>query len=184
MKKVNLFIMSSLLVIGLNSCNSEETMQEKVEDATANAIGNALEMAIENENGEKVDINFDIDGENASMSIKGGNGEEININSNSELPDNFPNNIYIVEGKMEGIATFNTNEGSMVSFVIKANGNISEISKTIKDEMKNNKWKASMNMDSDGEKIQMYTNDKNMTTITIIEEDDKTIVQYAVTYVE
>ena len=176
--------MSSLLVVGLNSCSSEETMQEKVEDATANAIGNALEMAIENENGEKVDINFNIDGENGSVSIKGENGEEININSNSELPDNFPENIFIVDGKMEGIATFNTNEGSMVSFVIKADKTISEISKIINDEMKKNDWKASMNMNTGEEKVQMYTNDKNLTTITIIKEDDNTIVQYAVTYVE
>ena len=184
MKELNVLLISSLLIVGLNSCNNEKTMQEKVEDATENAIGNALEMAIENENGEKVDINFNIDGKNAAISIKGENGEEVSINSNSELPDNFPDNIYIVDGKMEGIATFKTDEGSLVSFVIKSENNISEISKIINDEMKKNQWKASMNMNTGKEKMQMYTNDKNMTTITIIEEDNSTIVQYAVTFVE
>ena len=192
MKKINLLIITATLGFGLMSCSSDSIRDSITEsiiesqsgedvDVTHDGDGN---MVIKGENGEEININVDEDGEGGSLTVKGKDGEEMSFDSNAEIPDNFPSNVYVIDGEKQGVGNFKTKEGQMVSFAVKVDDSIDNVSKKIKEEMEANNWKASASFGAGEEGMQMYTDDKNQVQIIISKDgDEKTVVAYTVTYV-
>ncbi len=95
MKTLHLISILAIFILSVTSCgNSDEKIAEKTSEKLAEKI-------LENATGNKVDIDVDKNGDNGSITIKGDNGEEVTISSNgNEIPDNFPSDIYLPEGKL------------------------------------------------------------------------------------
>ncbi len=175
MKKINVLILVSILFLALTSCGSEKSEEEKAADMTENI----LEMVT----GEDVDINLDKDGESGSITLKGKDGEEVTISSNkTELPDDFPSDVYVIDGEQQGVGNMSTKEGQVVTFGVKTDTDFAEVKETIIEKMKSNGWENTMTMGSGEESMQMYTKGDNSVTLTVGKENDKVIVAYIVTY--
>jgi len=191
MKTINLLIITASLSFGLVSCSADSIRDSITEAVIENQTGEDVEvesdgdgnMVIKGENGEEININVDADGEKGSFSVKGEDGEEVNFSTNAELPDDFPSNIFVINGERQGLMNMTTDEGKMVSFAISVDDDISSVSKEIKEGMSKNDWKSSASlMGSSEEGMQMYTNEKNQVQIIISKDGDKTVVSYTVTY--
>ena len=192
MKKINLLIITATLGFGLISCSSDSIKDSITEAVIESQTGEDVEvstdadgnMVIKGENGEEININVDADENGGSFTITGEDGEELNFDTNAEIPDDFPSNVYVIDGEKQGVGTFKTDEGKMVSFAVKVDDSIENVSKKIKEEMEANDWKASASFGADDGGMQMYTNDKNQVQIIISEDSGNTVVAYTVTYVE
>jgi hypothetical protein len=193
MRRLNLLIITATLGFGLVSCSSDSIRDSITEAVIESQTGEDVEvesdgdgnMVIKGENGEEININVDADGEGGSLSVKDENGEEVNFSTDTKIPDDFPSNIYVIDGERKGVVNMTTDEGKMVNFAISVDDDIASVSEKIKDEMNKNDWKASANMMGTGDDggIQMYTNEKNQVQIIISKDGDKTVVAYSVTYI-
>jgi len=193
MKRLNLLIITATLGFGLVSCSSDSIRDSITEAVIESQTGEDVDvesdgdgnMLIKGENGEEININVDADGEGGSLSVKDENGEEVNFSTDTKIPDDFPSNIYVIDGERKGVVNMTTDEGKMVNFAISVDDDIASVSEKIKDEMNKNDWKASANMMGTGDDggIQMYTNEKNQVQIIISKDGDKTVVAYSVTYI-
>ncbi|OQX99004.1 MAG: hypothetical protein B6I20_10350 [Bacteroidetes bacterium 4572_117] len=172
MKKLAVFVLG-FLFIGILSCGSGKTDEEKAESM--------IESIVKNASGKDVDIEIDEDGEASEITFTSDEGE-MKITSGNELPDNFPSDIFVVDGEIEGVGNVSSDKGQMVSFAIKTDDDVSEVAEEITKEMKSEDWKSTMNMSSGSESIQIYTKDENSASISISKENEKTVVAYMVTY--
>ncbi len=172
MKTLHLISILSLFIIFSTSCgNNNENSSEKI-----------AEKIIENATGNKVDLDVNKNGDKGSITIKGDKGEEMTISSNgNEIPDNFPSDIYLVEGEIASVGTINSGEGDIITIVINVKDESEEISKRILKEMKANGWKNEMNMTTGEGGMQMYSKDDNSLTVTMGKDNDKTQVSYMAT---
>lgn len=175
MKKFNLIILAGILFLALSACGSEKSDEEKATDFA--------ESFIENVTGNDVDIDIDEDGESGSITLKGKDGEEVSFSANeTELPDDFPSDIYVVKGEIQGVGTMSSDDGQVVTFGVKTKEDFSDVKETIIKEMKSNGWENTMTMGAGEESMQMYIKDKKSATITIGKEDDEIMVAYVVSY--
>ena len=175
MKKINLIIAVSIFFLALSSCGSGKSDEEKAADFA--------ESFIENVTGNDVDIDLDKDGESGSITIKGEDGEEVTFSSDeTELPDDFPSDVYVVNGERQGVGAMSSNEGQVVTFGVKTDEDFSDVKEKIIEEMKSNGWENTMTMGAGEESMQMYTKDDKSATITVTKETEKVLVTYMVTY--
>ena len=173
MRKINYFIMSGLLILGLSACNAKET-KEKAKEKMAESI-------LENLTGNKVDI--ETEGEDGKMTIKGENGEEVTFGSNEkELPDDFPSDVYVVDGEIEAVGLMTSNDGKIVTFGVNSTDDFTDIKEGVLKEMKSKGWENTMTMGAGEESVQMYTKDDMSATVTISKKEDQVKVAYMVTY--
>lgn len=189
MKKINLLIITATLGFGLVSCSSDSIRDSITEAVIENQSGEDVEvthdgdgnMTIKGENGEEININVDEDGETGSLTIKGENGEEVSFSSNTELPDDLPSNVYIIDGEVQAVMNMDNAEGKIISFTVKVDDNVSDVMSDIKAGMDENDWKASANMMTGDEGMIMYSNEKNQVQIVIAKDGENTIVSYSIT---
>ncbi|MEN8119663.1 MAG: hypothetical protein ABFS35_04930 [Bacteroidota bacterium] len=175
MKKFNLIILTGIFFFALSACGSGKSDEEKAEDMAENIL--------ETMTGGDVDIDVDKDGKNGEITIKGKDGEEVTFSSNeNELPDDFPSDVYVIDGEKQGVGNMTSNDGQVVTFGVKSDEDFSDVKETILKEMKSNGWENTMTMGAGEESMQMYTKDEKSATITLSKEDDKTVVAYMVTY--
>ncbi len=173
MKKINPIILISILLFTLVACN------EKTEEEKAKAI---VEDILKTSTGNDVDIEVDEDGEAAKVTIKGANGEEIiSTTGKTKLPDDFPTDVHIIDGKITGI-TVTVIKKQIVTIVIETDGKISDVKNEIEKKMEADGWKAGSNMNIPDAAMLNYSKDERGVTITIGKEDDKTVASYMVSY--
>ncbi len=173
MKKLY-FLFIALLFIGLSSCSSGKTDEEKAQDM---AEGILKQMT-----GEDVDIKTEKneDGETVNMTIKTGDGE-LTVSGNQEnLPDDFPD-IYLVEGEKSNISVMVSGVSKVVTFKIISDKEPSVAKEEIEKNMES--WTNSMNMSTpDGSMLSFDKEDVGSVTITIGKSDDKSEIAYMVNY--
>ena len=175
MKKINVLILASIFILAISACGSDKSDEEKAADFA--------ESFIESVTGNEVDIDVNEDGESGSITIKGKDGEEVTLTGNqTELPDDFPSDVYVVDGEREGVGTMSSSDGQVVTFGVKTNDDFSDVKETIIEEMKSNGWENTMTMGSGEDSMQMYTKDDKSATITVGKEGDNVMVAYMVTY--
>lgn len=178
MKKISLFILASLFTVLFISCGNEKAEEEAAEEMAENLVEGLFEKAT----GGGIDIDINEDGEEVEMTIGGEDGASITIkDGGKEIPENFPEDVYIVKGEIESAGSVNSGEGNLITVVIYPEDSFKDVVTNIKKEMKTNGWTSAMNMNMGGEAMQMYTKDKNSATITINGKDDKVEVAYLVT---
>lgn len=174
MKKLSVFVLASLFIIGIASCGSEKTEEEIAEKLAENLLENAT--------GGNIDIDINEDGETAEFTIEGEDGEKITIKSEgTEIPGNFPSDVYLVKGEIETVGSMASGEGEMITVVINPKDGFNDVVTKIKKEMKANGWTSTMNMNMGGEAMLMYTKGENSATITVTTNDNKVEAAYMVT---
>jgi len=175
MTKFNLLIVVAVFFLSLSACSSGKSDEEKAEDMTESII----EMAT----GKDVDVNISEDSESGSITLKGEDGEEVSFSANeTELPDDFPSDIYIVKGTIQGVGAMSSADGQVVTFGVLTDKDFSEVAAKLKKEMESNGWKNTMDMNQDKTSMQMYTKDDKSATITVAKQTDGTEVAYMVSY--
>ncbi len=173
MKKLY-FIFIALIIVGLSSCSSGKTDEEKAQDM---AEGILKQMT-----GKDVDIKTEKneDGETVNMTIKTDDGE-LSINGNeSKLPDDFPD-IYIAKGEKSNISVMASGESKVVTFKIISDKAPEDVKEEIKSNMES--WTNSMDMSTaDGSMLSFDKEGVASVTITIGKSDDKSEIAYMVNY--
>ena len=174
MKKISVIILAGLFLF-MMSCNNDEKAAEE-------AAENLIEGLFENATGGNIDIDVNDDGETVEMTLGGENGIEISINDEgTEIPENLPEDVYLIKGEIESAISMNSGEGEIITIVLHPEGDFKTVVSKITKEMKSKGWTSAMNMNIGGEAMQMYTKDKNSTTITINGKEEKVEVAYIVT---
>lgn len=176
MKTIKTILSFAIIVFFTTSCgNNDESISEKASEKLSEKI-------IENATGNKVDIDVDKDGDKGSLTIKGDNGEEITISSEGkDIPDNFPSDIYLIDGEIVSVGTVNSTDGDIITVVKSTDASLEDTGSKITKEMKAEGWKSEMNMTTADGGMQMYSKDDNSVTVTLGKEDGKTQVNYMVT---
>jgi len=173
MRKINYFIMSGLLILGLSACNAKETKE--------NAKEKMAESILENLTGNKV--NIETEGEDGKITITGENGEEVTFGSNEkELPKDFPSDVYVVDGEIEAVGLMTTSDGKIVTFGINSTDDFTDIKESVLKEMKSKGWENTMTMGAGEESVQMYTKEDMCATVTLSKKEEQVKVAYMVTY--
>ena len=176
MKTINLISVVAIFAFFFASCgNNDESLSEKTSEKISEKI-------IENLTGNKVDIDVDKDGEKGNITIKGEDGKEVTISSEGkEIPDNFPSDIYLIEGEVVSVITSTGGEGGIITLVKSTDASVKDVGSKISEEMQNEGWKSEMNMTTGEGGMQIYTKGDNSVTVTLGKENDKTQVSYMVT---
>ncbi|MCF6360467.1 MAG: hypothetical protein L3J29_06860 [Cyclobacteriaceae bacterium] len=172
MKTVH-FFMVGLIIIGLQACGGE-SIKERAEEKVAEGILGSL---------TGTDIEIDSDGEDGKITIKGKDGEEFIFGgSETELPDDFPSDVYVIDGEIESVGIIKTNEGSIVTFQMYLTDDLSNLVKDIKKGMESKGWESNMTMGSGNESTTVYSKGEANTMIIFSKQDEKVLVSYNVTY--
>lgn len=174
MKRIPYFIIASLIVLFTAACSSEKAKEEAAEEAAEELVENLLEKASEG-------VDIDIDEDNSSITIEGADGTEVSINAGKELPANFPDDVYLVKGEIESTLKTESDQGDSFTVAIIPEKSFKEIVAEIKKEMISKGWTSTMNMNMGTEAMQMYMKGENSVTVTISNEDGKTLAGYMVT---
>jgi hypothetical protein len=179
MKKTPYFLIALIFLILTAACSDEEKEKEAKEEAAEEFVEKLIETAADN------DIKIDIDEDNAELTVEGPEGTEFSLKSEgNEIPDNFPDDVYIVKGEIESAGSMSSNEGEVFTIGIIPEKSFKDIVALIKKEMLAKGWKSTMNMNMGDEAMQMYIKGENSATITVTKEDGKTMVGYMVTVVD
>lgn len=179
MRTLHLISIFAFFMFFITSCGSND---EKLSEKTSEKIA---EKMIENATGNKVDLDVDKNGDKGSITIKGDNGEEMTISSNGkEIPENFPSDIYMIDGEIVSVGSVNTGEGNIITVVKNVDNDIEKVVQKILKEMKANGWKSEMNMTTSEGSMQMYSKNDNSVTVTIGKDNEQTQVSYMVTVSE
>ncbi len=174
MKKTNLLIAVCVLFLALSACGSGKSDEEKAEDIA--------ESILESATGGNVDIDIDEDGKKGEITIKTEDGELTVSGNKTELPDDFPSDVYVVKGEIQGVGAMSSKEGNVVTFGVLTDEDFTEVADVIKKEMESNSWKSTMDMNTEEGGMQMYTKDEKSATITVTKQTDGTEVAYMVSY--
>ena len=174
MKKISVIILAGLFLF-MMSCNSDEKAAEE-------AAESLIEGLFENATGGEINIDVNDDGETVEMTLGGEDGIEISINDEgTDIPENFPEDVYLIKGEVESAVGMNSGEGEIITIVLHPDGKFKAVVSEITKEMKSNGWTSAMNMNMGGEAMQMYTKGENNATITINGKEEKVEVAYIVT---
>jgi len=141
------------------------------------------ENAIETITSGDVDIEINEDKETGKMTIEGEDGKSVTIEaSGKEVPENFPDDIFLVKGDIESAGSMASGEMEIITVVIFPQSGFDDVIQKIKKEMKSKGWKSAMNMNMGDQAILNYTKEKNNVAITISkDEDGKVEVGYMAT---
>jgi len=185
MKKYSIIILASLFVVLTVGCG-ENNKEEKSKDLSQKFAESLIEGIVEHaasEDGKNVDIDIDLNKDGTGgIIIKGENGEEVVFSGNkNEIPETFPKDVYLVKGEIESVGSMKSNEGEIITVVIKAKDNFKDAVEKIKSEMKDNGWASTMNMNMDGDSMQIYTKEDKSVTITANNKKEVVEVVYIVT---
>jgi ribosomal protein L31E len=125
-----------------------------------------------NNSNEKQNANkITIEDSNSGMKISTSVNEQ-------KLPDDFPKDIYLIEGSKEHLTIINMGKQKKVSFYQHPKLSSKEFRTEIVKNMENNEWKTDINVAS-----QLYfSKGKNSVRIGIGKDDDKINVSYIITY--
>lgn len=174
MKKISVIILATLFIF-MMSCNNDEK-------AAKEAAENIVEGLFENATGSDVDIDINEDGENVEMTIGGEDGIEISINdTGTDVPENFPDDVYLIDGEIESAISMNAGKSDIVTVVVFSEDDYKDIVSKITKEMGSNGWTSGMNMNIGKEAMRMYTKGDNSVTITINGKEKKVEITYIVT---
>jgi hypothetical protein len=178
MKTISLILSVMVVLFFAVSCGNDKTKEKSSEEIAENMV----EKMVKNSTDGNVDVDINENGENAEMTIQGENGESVTVNVNSkEIPENFPKDIYIVDGTIETCGTVKTNKGELITLIILPKGDVQKVGDDISKQMKAKGWTSTMNMNTEESNMYMFMKGDNTTTITVGVDGGKTTVSYSVT---
>lgn len=158
-KKIWLAALLVVVVVFLGGCT------KKMAEKTA-------EKAIEKNIGSQA--NMDLNDEQVTIKTEQGTYQG---GENLSLPSNFPDDLYVIDGKIIAAMTITENEGYSVSVL--TNKSVAEVKADYEDKLKDNGWKIDMQMDygvsamvsaskADRTVTVSISNDSESTTVTIV----------------
>jgi hypothetical protein len=134
MKRIALFSLALALMISLSACLSPaDKVSEKVGESMA-------ERAIENATGGAADV--DVDNENVTIKTDEGSFE---AGENVKLPDDFPSDVYVYDGKLQGVIRTNENKG--FTLTIETVDTVATVKAVYEEKMREAGWETAGSMD-------------------------------------
>lgn len=133
----------------------------------------ATESLIETQTGGAV--NVDIDKNNVRMNINGANLES---GSNLKLPDNFPKDVYLIDGNI--IASFSDETDNQFSISIESNKPMDELYELYQNKLKGDGWKITGTMNFEDSFSIFSEKDGRVTSVSINKDDNKVTVTIVV----
>ena len=122
------------LALSLSACLSPaEKVSEKVGESMA-------EKALENATGGQADV--DVDGENVTIKTDEGSFE---AGENVKLPDDFPSDVHVYDGKLLGV--IRTSENNGFTLTIETADALSAVKAVYEEKMREAGWKTVGSMD-------------------------------------
>jgi len=152
MKKVFIIATVLVLAITLTACG-EKTAEKTAEKAIETSTGGAADVDIDD---DTVSINTNA----GSMTV----GEEV------DLPDNFPSDIYVIEGTVKTAMEVAENESFSVT--IETSKSVSAARTAYEEELVNDGWTITGTMDFTSTVSVMAEKDNRTVTVSINEVDD------------
>jgi len=117
--------------------------------------------------------------------VEKNNDEEISFSTDEKkILLDFPDDVYLVKGKVESVGSMTSDEGKILTITILSEKVFKEIVSTLKYKMVSNGWENTMEMNMEKEALLMYSKNNNSTTITVALADNKTQISYFVTVVK
>jgi len=176
MKKISVIISAALFTFVMSCNNDEKAAEEAAENLIENIVKNVSDADID------IDVDINQEEENGEITISGEDGTEISIkNEGSEIPENFPEDIYLIKGEIESAVSMNAGESDIVTIVIFSEDNYKDIVSDITKGMESNNWAIVLNMNIGKEAMRQYTKDDNSVTITINGKEEKVEITYIAT---
>jgi hypothetical protein len=166
-QKVKFYILLPVLVLAiltLTGCG--KSISQKAGEKAAEKI-------IESRTGGKVDV--DVDGENVKFETEQG---EIEAGGDVKLPSDFPNDIYVIGGKINMVISNGEDGGYSVS--VETDKSVEEASSIYQEKLKSEEWKITGTMNF-GESVSIVAekDDRNV-SVMIGKSDSKTTVTIVV----
>lgn len=131
-KKIKLYLLFPVAVVLVLSGCGKSVSQKVSEKAT--------EKIIEAQSGGKADV--DIDGKNIKVETDEGkmeSGEDV------KLPDDFPSDVYVIDGKIKSTISDQENSGYTIS--VETDKSPAEVSKIYQEKLKGEGWDITATMD-------------------------------------
>jgi hypothetical protein len=141
--------------------------QSPMEKVTEKASEKLAEKAIENASGGKADVN--INDKNVNVQTKDGN---MNIGENVSLPADFPEDVYVFEGKISAAITSNENKGYTVS--IETDKSVADVKAAYEKKIADDGWEKTGTMDFGNSVSLSGKKDKRTISVMISNSDNKT----------
>lgn len=138
---------------------------------TAGCGNKIVEKSIENNLGQKINGDVDLTDNGFKMETEQGT---LQAGENTKLPEDFPKDVSIIEGKLLTAYKDKANDGFVVS--IETNKDVSEVKKFYKENLENNGWQIVLDLSQ--EDVVSFMGQKDQQTIMVGAEkkDDKVIV--------
>jgi hypothetical protein len=159
MKKFLFFTMILVASIILSACKSPaQTISEKASEKIA-------EKAIEKSSGGKADV--DINKNNVSVNTEEGS---MQAGENVKLPEDFPKDVFVFEGKINTAIKSNDKNGYTIS--IESDKPIGEIKTAYEEKLKADGWKITGTMDF-GTSVSVVAEKDNRNVSVMIGSDNE-----------
>ena len=158
---------AGLVAIGSMAACSPENVAEQIIEAGADG-----------------DVDVDIDNDGGEITIDSDDGS-VTISSGGDLPDNWPDQVPVIDGKITGSSAITVDEGTSYSVVIEVSGSVSDIFDRLKSDMEAaNFEKDSESTFSTGDgtfSTATFTSAEHQVIISVSDTSETTTVSYAVT---
>lgn len=120
-------------------------------------------------------VNVDLDKNNVRMNINGANLES---GSNLKLPDNFPKDVYLIDGNI--ISSFSNETDNQFSVSIESNNPMDELYALYQNKLKGDGWKITGTMNFENSFSIFSEKDGRVASVSINQEDNKVTVTIVV----
>lgn len=114
--------------------------------------------------------NAQVDLKDGSMNIKGKDGTSILVGDNVVLPEDFPKDVYVIDGKI--LSAMNSVVGSGYQVTLRTGKNVDEIKSEYESKMKDGGWSIQQSLNMGG--VVMISGVKEKRTLTVTVSADTT----------
>ncbi len=153
------------LAVLLGACTSpwQKTAEKSAE--------NMAEKAIEDSSGGQADV--DINSESGSISVNTDQGS-MQTGQNITLPEEFPDDVYVFEGKLAAVIQDNENNG--YSLTIQTDSPIKDIYAAYEENLTENGWEITAKMDFGTTATMAAEKDKRSVSVAIGSGDEENTI--------
>lgn len=158
MRKYFILTLSLLMVTGLltTGCGQKTLTEKTIEKSMEKSLGG----------------NADVDIDNNSLKMETDEGI-IQVGENSELPADWPDDIYVTSGEITSSAS---HQDGTFNVSLTTNKSVSEVKTKYENELVSADWNITMTMSIDNSVIMGAEKDDRTLSISIAEDDGKTTV--------
>ncbi|MBT3949296.1 hypothetical protein HOF40_04360 [Candidatus Parcubacteria bacterium] len=158
MKKTILLSITLIFVLGLTGCGVDNYMENKVENEMEKSLGQNVEV--------------DMDG--GEIKIETEDGIMIEAGENVDLPSDFPEDVYVVEGTVKSVMKNPVGEG--YSITIETDKNVEDVKNIYTEKLPEDGWVLNAQMNLGEMAVVSGTKETSSVSVSISIQDEMTFV--------